>query len=169
MTTVVMTTLARRIVQALPSLRRYAYALTGDRQLGDRYIEVALATLAEEPWHVREGDDVRCQLYRLLHRVLDALSVHDWDASLTFADEERRTDLTARLQELSLLSRKLVLLTTVERLSLAHAAELVDLPPRVARVVLARARMALAEMPWGPSFPVGRESCLSSRSELALN
>ena len=166
MTTAVMTPSARRIAGALPGLRRYAHALTGNRRLGDRYIEVALAVLAEEPWHVRESGDVRCQLLRLIHGVLDAL----WtpvDEPAAFTGEDPRGDLAARLQTLPLPSRKLVLLTAVEGLSLACAAELVGLPPPLARVLLARARMALAEALWKPNLSAWSEQCRSLHSELA--
>ena len=156
-----MTALAQEIVDALPSLRRYARALTGDRRRGDRYVAVALAVLAEEPWHVRSGGDVRCQLYRLVHRVLDALFVPETAAP------SPRESLLARLQVLPLLGRKLVLLTTVERLSLARAAALVELPPRQARTALARARRALAGIPAQPRFSPRRESFRSSQSDLA--
>lgn len=156
-----MTALAQEIVDALPSLRRYAHALTGDRRRGDRYVAVALAVLAEEPWHVRPGGDVRCQLYRLVHRVLDALFIPEPAAA------SPRDGLLARLQALPLLGRKLVLLTTVERLGLARAAALVELPPREARTQLARARRALAGVSAPPRLSRRRESFRSSQSELA--
>jgi len=167
MTTAVMTPLARRIIDALPSLRRYTHALTGDRRLGDRYVEVALAVLAEEPWHVRASGDVRHQLYRLIHRVQDALSVPGVEAIATSSGESPRSDLTARLQALPLPSRKLLLLTTVEGLTLETSATLVDMPPHLARVLLARARMALADHPAHSTLPAWSEPCLPSHSESA--
>jgi RNA polymerase sigma-70 factor (ECF subfamily) len=162
-----MTALAQEIVDALPSLRRYAHALTGDRRRGDRYVGVALAVLAEEPWHVRPGGDVRHQLYRLVHRVLDALYVPESAAPVELAAASPRNALLARLQAMPLMWRKLVLLTTVERLGLAHAAALVELPPREARTVLARARKELAGVPAQAPLSTRRAPFRSWQSELA--
>lgn len=162
-----MTALAREIVDALPSLRRYTYALTGDRRRSDSYVGVTLAVLAEEPWHVRPGGDVRYQLYRLVHRVLDALFVPEPAAPIELAAASPRKALVARLQALPLPLRKLVLLTTLERLSLARAAALVELSPWEARTQLARARRALAGVPAQPRPFPRRVSYPSWQSELA--
>ncbi|HMK68466.1 MAG TPA: hypothetical protein VEC75_08505 [Stellaceae bacterium] len=86
MTTAATTASNHGILGALPRLRRYSHALAGDRRLGDRYVEVALEVLAEEPWHLREGGDLRCDLYRLLHRVRDALAM---PAAVASANEEQ--------------------------------------------------------------------------------
>jgi len=42
-----MAPLIQEIATLLPSLRRYAGAVTGDQRSGDRYIRVALEILAE--------------------------------------------------------------------------------------------------------------------------
>jgi DNA-directed RNA polymerase specialized sigma24 family protein len=162
-----MTNLAQEIVEALPCLRRYTHALTGDRRRGDRYVGVALAVLAEEPWHVRPGRDVRGQLYRLVHRVLDALYVSEPAQAIDLAGASPRQALLARLQALPLAWRKLVLLTTVERLSLSRAAALVELPPREARTQLARARRALADLPAQAQLSRRTESFRPWQSESA--
>ncbi|HYC12643.1 MAG TPA: sigma factor-like helix-turn-helix DNA-binding protein [Stellaceae bacterium] len=166
MTTAATTASIHGILGALPRLRRYSHALAGDRRLGDRYVEVALEILAEEPWHLREGGDLRCDLYRLLHRVRDALAMPEPEADAS-ADEEQE-DILALLRSLPLASRKLLLLTAVEGLSLRRAAEIVELPPEVARVLLARARLALAERPQPePNPSMWSKPCLSQHSTSA--
>jgi len=134
-----MTSLRQRIVETLPSLRRYAYALSGDRTTGDEMIRVALMVHAEDPRHLRADADVRFQLYGLFHRVFDVLIVPA--APQESLAEDPYHELRLGLLSLPLMSRKLLLLVTMEGFSLERAAELLDLPAREARLRLVRARM----------------------------
>ena len=136
-----MAPLRKQIIETLPSLRRYACALTGDRNTGDEYIRVALMVLAEDPRHLRTAADVKFQLYKLFHRVLDVLIVPVADALEGFADSDPYYGLKRGLMALPLLSRKLLLLTTMQGFALERAAELLGLPVREARLRLVRARM----------------------------
>jgi hypothetical protein len=126
----------------LPGLRRYACAVTGDRLSGDRYIRIALEILAEEPWRVRAGGDVRFDLYKLFD---DVLSIFEPGPA---ADAPDPTDPYHRLKhgvlDLPLMSRKLMLLVTVERFPLPRAAELIQMPVQEAAVHLAGARARLS-------------------------
>jgi|SRR5581483_4902656 len=125
-----MTPLVQEILATLPSLRRYAFALTGERRSGDRYIEVALETLLEEPERIRRGDDVRYKLYELFNDVLGILSPESDDVEPGLEDH---VGLRSSLQALPLRSRKLLLLVTLEGFTLARAAELLRMPLTEAR------------------------------------
>jgi DNA-directed RNA polymerase specialized sigma24 family protein len=137
-----MTPLIQEITKLLPSLRRYARAVTGDRRTADRYIRLALEILAEEPWRVPPGHDVKFPLYRLFD---DVLSIFEPDPT---GDTIDQTDPYHRLKrgvlDLPILSRKLLLLVTVERFPLSRAAELLRVPAREAEVRLAGARAQLS-------------------------
>jgi DNA-directed RNA polymerase specialized sigma24 family protein len=137
-----MTPLTQEIATLLPSLRRYARAVTGDQRSGDRYIRIALEILAEEPWRVRSGYDVKFRLYKLFDDVLSIFEPGPSGGSIDQADPYHR--LKHGLLELPLLSRKLLLLVTVERFPLSRAAELLQMPPREAEVHLAGARARLS-------------------------
>ena len=136
-----MTALNQEIAMLLPGLRRYARALTGDRLSGDRYIRIALEILSEEPWRIRAGGDVKFHLYKLFD---DVLSIFEPEP---VADDVDRADPYHRLKhgvlDLPLMSRKLMLLVTVERFPLRRAAELIHMPEPEAEVHLAGARARL--------------------------
>jgi len=136
-----MTSLRQRIVETLPSLRRYACALSGDRRTGDEIIRVALMVLAEDPRHVRADADLRFQLYRLFHRVFDVVIAPAAPSQEDAAEMDPYHEVKLGLISLPLMSRKLLLLVTMEGFSLERAAELLDLPVREARLRLVRARM----------------------------
>jgi RNA polymerase sigma-70 factor (ECF subfamily) len=139
-----MTPLDQEIVEQLPSLRRYACALTGNRQIGDEYVHAALAALADEPWRIGASDDVKPQLFRLFHHVMDALHVRISEASNDADDADPYQDIKRGLLDLPLLTRKLLLLVTVERFPLERAASVLGLPAREAKRRFARARIELS-------------------------
>jgi len=135
-----MTPLANEILAVLPRLRRYACALTGERRLGDRYIEIALETLLEEPSRIRAVDDVRRKLYELFHDVLAIFVSEDCDIG-DESDEAAR--LRSGVLSLPLGRRKLLLLVTVEGFGIEQAAQILELPLPEARGQLALALDAL--------------------------
>ncbi len=138
-----MTPLNQQIASLLPGLRRYARAVTGDRRSGDRYVRVTLEILAEEPWRLRPGCDVRFRLYKLFDDVLSAFEPGPGkDDSADEMDPYHR--LRHGVLDLPLMSRKLLLLVTVERFPLRRAAELIHMPAREAEVHLAGARARLS-------------------------
>src|SRR5215469_823243 len=139
-----MTSINQEIVTLLPGLRRYACAVTGDRQCGDRYVRIALEILAEEPWRVRAGPDVRFCLYRLFDDVLSIFEPGPADEVIEQADPYHR--LKHGVLDLPFLSRKLLLLVSVERFSLGRAAELLGMPACEAEVHLAGARAQLSSV-----------------------
>jgi len=136
-----MTSLIQEIAPLLPSLRRYARAVTGDLCAGERYVHIALETLAEEPWHVRPGQDVKFRLYKLFDEVLSIFEPAPDDDSADQADPYHR--LKHGVMDLPLLSRKLLLLVTAEHFPLSRAAEVLEMPAREAEVHLAGARAQL--------------------------
>ena len=131
-----MTPLANEILAVLPNLRRYAYALTGHRRWGDRYIEIVLEVLLQEPSRIRRGDDLRFKLYELLHDAMGAVTIGTPGTEEKF--DEWHDDAKARRGVLSLTlpDRKMLLLVMVEGFDMAQAAVLT-------RLSLAQARMAL--------------------------
>jgi DNA-directed RNA polymerase specialized sigma24 family protein len=125
-----MTPLAAEILSILPKLRRYSYALIGDQRRGDRYIEIVLETLLEEPARIRLGDDVRFKLYALLHDVIARLGADSGSIPVA-EDETGEFDDPARIRrnvlELPLSERKILLLTIVEGFGFTQAAALAQL------------------------------------------
>jgi DNA-directed RNA polymerase specialized sigma24 family protein len=136
-----MTSFIQVIAPLLPRLRRYARAVTGDRRTGERYVDIVLEILAEEPWHVWPGEDVKFRLYKLFDQVLSIFEPARSDASSDQADPY--DGLRHGVMDLPLSSRKLLLLVTVERFPLSRAAEMLEMPAREAELHLAGARAQL--------------------------
>jgi len=134
-----MTRLANDILATLPSLRRYAFALTGHRRWGDHYIEIMLEALLENQSWIGPGDDVRFKLYELLHEAMEAVTIgisepeDESDALLV------ETRAHSGVLSLPLLERKMILLVLVEGFDLVQAATLVRLPLAEAKSHLDRA------------------------------
>src|SRR5262249_30704916 len=103
-----------------------------------------LEILAEEPWRVRAGRDVRFHLYKLFNDVLSIFAPGPDDGTIDQADPYHR--LKHSVLDLPLTSRRLLLLVTVERFPLHRAAELVDMPTREAEAHLADARARLCSL-----------------------
>lgn len=144
-----MTRLNQEIVALLPSLRRYARAVTGGRRTGDRYVCITLEILAEEPWRIGTGCDLKFHLYGLFDHVLSIFEPDPGRDGIDQSDPYHR--LKRSVLDLPLKSRKLLLLVLLERFPLRRAAELLQMPAREAAVhlVYARARLSglTAEIP----------------------
>jgi RNA polymerase sigma-70 factor, ECF subfamily len=128
-----MSPLANEIRAVLPSLRRYAFALTGHRRWGDRYIEIALETLLAEPTRIHQGDDVRFKLYELLHDSMGAVTTGAGDPEDEPEDFYEEARARRGVLSLPLAERKMVLLVLLEGFAPAQAAALVRLPLNQAR------------------------------------
>ncbi len=135
-----MTQPTEAIIRILPSLRRYACALTGSTRSGDEYIRVALEALVEEPWQLLPESAVKPELYALLHRTLRVCNFKDPDAPESLADP---ADVRHRVRQLPLMERELLLLVDLEGFAPRDAAELVGLSEIDADWRLATARRAL--------------------------
>jgi DNA-directed RNA polymerase specialized sigma24 family protein len=139
-----MTPLNQEIARLLPGLRRYARAVTGDRLSGDRYVRIALEILVEEPWRIRAVGDVKFDLYKLFDDVLSIFEPGPAADAIDWADPYHR--LKRGVLDLPLVSRKLLLLVSVERFPLRRAAELMRMPVQEAEVHLAGARARLSRL-----------------------
>ncbi len=136
-----MKALAERIRPCLPRLRRYAAAVTGSSRAGDRYVELCLETLFEEPERLDMRREAAAQLFELLHDAIDACGLEDECP----ADMEFGGNLARAVLGLRPIDRRLTLLALLEGLSLVRAAAILALPETEARRRLAAARAALRE------------------------
>jgi hypothetical protein len=136
-----MTPPVQEISKLLPNLRRYGRAVTGDRRSADRYIRVALEVLAEEPWRVPPGRDVKFRLYKLFDDVLAVFESDPTQGMIDQADPYHR--LKQGVLDLPISTRKLLMLVTVERFPLSRAAELLEMSTCEAEARLAEACVQL--------------------------
>jgi len=118
-----MTSLRREdLIRALPYARRYARALTGSQPRGDAMVADSLRDLPED---AAQDEDARIVLYRAITSRYDGLT------TLT---------LPALSGSLTALQRKLLLLTSLEELSVEAAATVLQMPVPKAAAQVAEAR-----------------------------
>lgn len=148
------------IVAQIPSLRRYARALVGNTADADDLVQDTLER-AHGKWHLwRRGTDLRPWLFTLMHNVfvsqarlsrshLRVAPLDDAAQVQTRGGQEAagaRLDVAAALAQLSPAQREVLLLVTLEDLSYAEAARVLDVPLGTVMSRLAAARARLREL-----------------------
>jgi RNA polymerase sigma-70 factor (ECF subfamily) len=146
----------------IPRLRRFALALTRDRETADDLVQDCIAR-ALAAWGTRRGDDaaLRPWLFTILHNRWRNRQQREWArpdrVSLEDAGEGPETsggqwerlalrDLDSALARLSEEQRSLLLLVGVEGLSYEEAARVQGIPVGTVMSRLARARDRLRQL-----------------------
>ena len=133
---------ATRLLAELPRLRRYAWILSDSPEYADALVEETLA-------RARRMQDEPSALFAPRTRLIALLRAVNAEKAVTGTPREARasrppgSEMLARLYELPLEQREILVLVAVERLSYVEIATLLQMP--VATVVsrLAQAREAL--------------------------
>lgn len=111
---------SQAISAQVPYLRRFARALTGNQQGGDAYVLAALETIVAEPDSIKQGPDLRANLYRIFLKVWGSMPVN------THVDRSGPTDDSVgaqrNLDAISLRPRIAFLLSALEGFSTAEIA-----------------------------------------------
>ncbi|WP_219217487.1 sigma-70 family RNA polymerase sigma factor [Variovorax boronicumulans] len=147
----------RPLVAHIPSLRRYARALTGDAWAADDLVQDTLerACVKWRLWTV--GTDLRAWLFTLMHNVFAnqlrrapprAVDIDEVAHDLAGADagQDRTLDLQRCLLLLPEDQRAVLLLIALEDLSYAQVARVLDIPIGTVMSRLSRARSRLHEL-----------------------
>jgi CheY-like chemotaxis protein len=98
------------IAAQLPFLRRYARALTGNQQTGDRLVETTLMNIVADPTRLDAASSLRIAVFSELHSAISTMPSND-DAPGT-----------SRIASVPPLQRQLLLLTSLESFSVTDAA-----------------------------------------------
>lgn len=150
------------IEPAIPALRRYAQGLMGDRNAADDLVQDCLEH-AVGSWHQRRaGGDARTWMFSILHNLAISrlrqsqrrgrhVALDDIDESATSRPptQEHSVRHGELLRALDLLTedlRSVLLLVSVEDLSYAEAARVLDIPIGTVMSRLSRARERLARL-----------------------
>lgn len=146
-----------QIVHLIPRLRRYARALTGERNVADDLVQDTL----ERAWNKlhlwRRGSDLRAWLFTIMHNTYVNQVRGRSNASVLPLDDEafempvRATqtdlleirDLEAALRRLPDDQREVLLLIALERMSYEEAAKTLGIPIGTVMSRLSRARERL--------------------------
>lgn len=135
-------TFAVAALQHLPDLRRYAFVMTGSKEMGDRYVAACLQAIRAAP-DLLVDDDPRIGLFRLFHEV------NGFPASASRIDGRTAGDEAARLLlHLSSLEREeraAIILARVLAFESEEIAAITGVPDGEVARILARARGRLAK------------------------
>src|SRR5689334_246789 len=150
---------ARLLADQIPSLRRYARALTGDTWAADDLVQDTLERACSkwQLWVV--GTDLRAWLFTLMHNLylnqrrtakvaLNSVSIDDVEAELHAPANggDGPLDIGRCLQRLPPDQRAVLLLVAVEDMSYEDAAKVLSIPLGTVMSRLSRARSRLREM-----------------------
>jgi RNA polymerase sigma factor (sigma-70 family) len=146
----------------IPGLRRYARSLLRDRDAADDLVQDCLERVISR-WHQRRADgDTRAWVYTILHNLAinqlrqrarrgRHIEIDDADEDSvarlpTQEDGLRHRDVVRALETLSEEQRSVLLLVSVEALSYAETARVLDIPIGTVMSRLARARDKLLQV-----------------------
>jgi len=112
---------SQAVLQHLPSLRRYARALTGSQASGDAYVVAAVESLIASPKILESGSNSRVALYRLFTKIWNSVAVNGRPEAneIVLPPEQHLTQITPR-------PRQAFLLVALEGFSEEDAAEVLD-------------------------------------------
>lgn len=109
--------LVTQITAVLPYLRRYARALTGSQDSGDRFAEATLESLLVDPSICADADDARLPLFRAFHLIWSS-------AGAPLGEPDSRSSQIAQrhMAKLEPNTREALLLSSIEQFSTADIA-----------------------------------------------
>ena len=112
---------SQAVLQHLPSLRRYARALTGSQPSGDAYVVATVESLIASPKLLESSSSSRVGLYRLFTKIWNSVALNDKPEAneIVLPPEQHLTHITPR-------PRQAFLLVALEGFSEEDAAEVLD-------------------------------------------
>lgn len=129
------------LIGVLPYLRRYARALTGSQDRGDRYVRQFLEVVLQDNSLLDDGPNLKLRAFSVFRKIRAGLDV---DSSRPEAVESSADpSMELRLAKLPSTFREILLLVSLEGFSVAEAAQIVGVTPQVARESLIKARLEL--------------------------
>ncbi len=132
---------SQSISAVLPSLRRYARALTGNQQAGDNLITGLLEGLISDQGKLPADVPVKVGLYRLLLEIYNRLPAPSGEA----AESGSQTAADVRLGRLSPVPRQAYLLRALEGFSVEDAAHALDVSAREVADLVSQANQEMMQ------------------------
>ena len=112
--------LSAAVARELPYLRRYARALTGSTESGDRYVVALLEALIADPSQLPAGGSERVSLYKIFSNIWNSVPINGvGDTRVAHIADRRLSDITPK-------PRQAFLLTTMEGFSASDAATILS-------------------------------------------
>jgi RNA polymerase sigma-70 factor, ECF subfamily len=171
----------RAVEREIPRLRRYAHALTRDRDRAEDLVQSCLARALAKPHLWTPGTDLRAWLFAILHnlRVSDlrrSMREDAYDQSVMSVMRAAPRQPDARLElrdldraisELPEVQRAAVLLIGLEEMTYDQVAEVLGVPIGTVRSRLSRGRAKLRKRLLRPRGPKGRGAAPEVRDQVA--
>lgn len=131
---------ASAISEALPFLRRYGRALTGDQSTGDRYAATALEALLEDRSVAEQASSAKTGLFKVFHTIWKSSGapVQDGETGLRATAQKHLSKLTEG-------TREALLLHTIEEFSLLNVAEIMQIEQSEAEHLISVARREMED------------------------
>jgi len=115
--------LGQQLAPHLPFLRRYARALTGSQNQGDKYVRATLEAIVAAPDGFPRDVDPRLGLYRMFQGIWNSAN---YDETAEPSGDGQEGIARARLSRMTPLSRQALLLTAMEGFTPEDAAYLIE-------------------------------------------
>ncbi|WP_425093477.1 response regulator [Tropicimonas sp. S265A] len=151
--------LSAELLQELPFLRRYARALTGAQDSGDRYAVATLEAIVAEPTLIPDDMDVKAALFRTFHGIWASSGAQTEDFGEISDLLEARAQW--RLKHLSPNSREALLLRSIEGFGFSEIATIMDVSETEAQELYQRAVSDMGEMVTGDVLIIEDEAIIS--------
>lgn len=117
-------TLADMIRPHLAYLRRYARALTGSQHSGDSFVRTTLEAVVADPDIYPDEIEPRVALYKIFHKIWASANVET--ADMANPDSAMEQGARERLDNITPISRQILLLTALEGFSVSQLAEIAN-------------------------------------------
>ena len=120
--------LGQQLAPHLPFLRRYARALTGSQNQGDKYVRATLEAIVAAPDQFPRDVDPRLGLYRMFQGIWNSANYDEADEPGTASStgEGQEAVARARLARMTPISRQALLLTAMEGFTPEDAGYLIE-------------------------------------------
>jgi CheY-like chemotaxis protein/DNA-directed RNA polymerase specialized sigma24 family protein len=129
------------LIGILPYLRRYARALTGSQERGDRYVRQFLEIVIQDASLLKNAGDLKLNAFAIFHKIRQGLDTDLPRGGATDAGPD--PTMERRIAKLPELHREILLLVSLEGFSITQAAQIVAISADEAREKLMKARLEL--------------------------
>lgn len=148
--------LSRVVADLLPFLRRYARALTGSQQTGDRYAATTLEALLTDKSIFETSSSHKVALFGAFHKIWSSLGapIQDGETGLGAQAQVHLARLTEN-------TREALLLNTIEEFTLAEVAEIMQIDESEATDLLRIAEQELEKSVSGNIMVIEDEAIIA--------
>lgn len=112
--------ISQSVSACLPSLRRYARALTGSQDAGDAYVAATIETLVKQPELLSKDSALKADLFRVFSKIWNSVPVNAGSEPASAMPAERK------LGQIAALPRQAFLLVSLESFSEEDASRVLD-------------------------------------------